>query len=100
MQIELSKVAKQTLRHQIEFLEKTWSNKEVITFLQDVKRVSADLKEDRFKHYQKYTKDIYSALIGKKHIRMFFRKENNQTVKVLLFFDMRQDPQKIIDLLP
>lgn len=99
MQVELSKVAKQTLRHQIEFLEKTWSNKEIIIFLQDIKHVSADLKKGRFRHYQKYAKDIYSALIGKNHIRMFFRKENSQTIKVLLFFDMRQDPQKIIDLL-
>lgn len=30
---------------------------------------------------------------------MFFRKENDDLIKVLLFFDMRQDPQKIIDLL-
>lgn len=27
---------------------------------------------------------------------MFFRKENDTQIKVLLFFDMRQDPQKIL----
>jgi len=40
-----------------------------------------------------------SALVGKKHVRMFFRKENERQIKVLLFFDMRQDPEKIIELL-
>jgi len=30
---------------------------------------------------------------------MFFRKENDSQIKVLLFFDMRQDPQKILGLL-
>ena len=30
---------------------------------------------------------------------MYFRKENKDLITILLFFDMRQDPQKIIDLL-
>lgn len=44
-------------------------------------------------------KDIRSALIGKKHVKMYFRKENETQINVLLFFDMRQNPEKIIDLL-
>jgi len=99
MQVELSKIAKQTLREEIEFLETTWSNKEIVAFLHDIKRVSAVLKEGHFKRYPIYSRDIRSALIGKKHVRMFFRMENPHTIIVLLFFDMRQDPQKIIDLL-
>lgn len=99
MQIKLSKIAKESLTEQIEFLEKIWTHREVVIFLEDVKKVSHDLKNGKFKHYQKYSRDIRSALIGKKHVRMFFRKENEKQIRILLFFDVRQDPQKIIDLL-
>jgi hypothetical protein len=30
---------------------------------------------------------------------MYFRKENEKQIKVLLFFDVRQNPEKIIELL-
>ncbi|MBD3906837.1 hypothetical protein NAL32_19545 [Chryseobacterium sp. Ch-15] len=99
MQIELSKIAKESLTEQIEFLEKIWTHREIVIFLEDVKKVSYDLKNGRFKHYQKYSRDIRSALIGKKHVRMFFRKESKNKIIILLFFDMRQNPQKILDLL-
>jgi len=99
MQIEFSEIAKQTLRNQIVFLENVWSNREIVVFLKDIRKVSDDLKKGKFTHYPKYSCDIRSALIGKKHVRMFFRKENDDLIKVLLFFDMRQDPQKLLDLL-
>lgn len=99
MQIEFSEVATKTLRDQIAFLEMTWSSKEIINFLQDINKVSATLRENKFKIYQEYSRGIRSALIGKKHVRMFFRKENETKIIILLFFDMRQNPQKILDLL-
>jgi hypothetical protein len=99
MQIEFSEIAKQTLRDQIIFLETIWSNREIVILLQDIRKVSNNLKNGQFNLYQKYSKDIRSALIGKKHVRMFFHQENDTLIKVLLFFDMRQDPHKILDLL-
>lgn len=99
MQIEFSKIAKQTLHDQIEFLEKTWTNKEIINFLRDIKKVSENLRDNKLEMYQKYSKDIRSALIGKRHVRMFFKKVNENKIIVLLFFDMRQDPRKIFDIL-
>jgi plasmid stabilization system protein ParE len=99
MQIEFSKIAKQTLHDQIEFLEKTWTKKEIINFLRDIKKVSENLRDNKLEMYQKYSKDIRSALIGKRHVRMFFKKESENKIIVLLFFDMRQDPRKIFDIL-
>lgn len=49
--------------------------------------------------FQEYSKNIRSALIGKNHIRMYFRKKNKDTIEVLLFFDTRQDPEKLQELL-
>jgi len=99
MQIEFSKIAQLTLRNQIEFLEMTWTNKQIVSLLQDVNKVTLDLKNGKFNQFQRYSKDIRSALIGKKHARMYFRKENENKIRILLFFDMRQNPEKIIDLL-
>ena len=99
MQIEFSKIAKQTLHDQIEFLEKTWTKKEIINFLRDIKKVSENLRVNKLEMYQKYSKNIRSALIGKRHVRMFFKKESENKIIVLLFFDMRQDPRKIFDIL-
>jgi len=99
MRIIFSKVASQSYENILEFLSQTWTEKEIGVFIDEAEKVIIKLKEGKFRLYQKYSNDIRSALIGKKHVRMFFRKENDTLIKVLLFFDMRQDPQKILELL-
>lgn len=99
MQVEFSKIAKQTLVENIEFLRKVWTNREIVIFLEDVKRITNDLENGKYFQFQNSSQKTKSVLIGKKHVRMFFRKENETQIKILIFFDMRQNPQKIIDLL-
>ncbi|OVE59892.1 hypothetical protein [Chryseobacterium mucoviscidosis] len=99
MRIIFSKVASRSYENILEFLSQTWTEKEMGIFIDEAEKVTNQLKEGKFLLFQKYSKDIRSALIGKKHVRMFFRKESETKIKVLLFFDMRQDPQKILDLL-
>lgn len=99
MQVEFSKIARETLSDHIAFLEITWTYREIRIFLEDVQRIVTDLEKGHYQQFQKSTKNTRSVLIGKKHVRMFFRTEAQERIIVLLFFDMRQDPQKIIDLL-
>ena len=99
MQVEFSEIAKKTLTENIEFLRKVWTNREIVIFLEDVKRITDELENRNYSQFQNSFQKTKSVLIGKKHIRMFFRQENDTLIKVLLFFDMRQDPQKILDLL-
>lgn len=99
MQVEFSEIAKRTLADNIQFLRKTWTNKEVVNFLQDVKRITIELENGNYNQFQNSLHFTKSTLIGKKHVRMYFRIENENQIKVLLFFDMRQNPEKIIDLL-
>lgn len=99
MQVKFSEIAKKTLTENIEFLRKIWTNREIIIFLEDVKRITNDLENGKYSQFQNSFQKTKSVLIGKKHVRMFFRKENDTQIKVLLFFDMRQDPQKILELL-
>lgn len=99
MQVEFSEIARKTLAENIEFLRKTWTNREITIFLNDVKKITNDLENGKYLQFRSSFLKTKSVLIGKKHIRMFFRKENDDKIIILLFFDMRQDPQKIIDLL-
>lgn len=99
MQVEFSEIARQTLLENIEFLNKVWTRREVTAFLNDVKRITDDLETGKYPQFENSSRKTKSVLIGKKHVRMFFRKENEDLIKVLLFFDMRQDPQKLLDLL-
>jgi len=99
MRIIFSKVASRSYENILEFLSQTWTEKEIGIFIDEAEKITNQLKEGKFRLFQKYSKDIRSALIGKKHVRMFFRKESDDQIKVLLFFDMRQDPQKILELL-
>jgi hypothetical protein len=99
MRIIFSKIAVQSYEEIIEFLSESWTEKEMGRFIDDTEKITGKLKEGKFKLYQKYSHDVRSALIGKKHVRMFFRKENDDIIKVLCFFDVRQNPQKLFDLL-
>lgn len=99
MEVRFSKIAKQTLSENIIFLKKLWTNREVSNFLKDVKGVINNLENGNYNRFQNSVYKTKSALIGKKHVRMFFRKENDNLITVLLFFDMRQDSNKILELL-
>lgn len=99
MQVRYSKIAKSSLKQNIEFLKNLWSPLEVNVFLKDVETVLENLKKGNIKNYKIEKENIHSVLIGKRHVKMYFRKESDELIQVLLFFEMRQDPQKIIQLL-
>lgn len=68
-------------------------------FVDDAETIISSLKEGNFNIYKTEDKNIRSVLIGKRHVKMYFRKESEELIRILLFFEMRQDPQKIIELL-
>jgi hypothetical protein len=99
MQIEFSEIARDTLAENIEFLKKIWTNREIVIFLEDVKKITNDLENGNYLQFQQSINSTRSVLIGKKHVRMFFKKESEHKIIILLFFDIRQDPNKILQLL-
>lgn len=99
MRIVFSKIADKTFDENLNFLKRFWTEKEMNVFIDDAETIIKSLKEGNFNIYKIEDKNIRSVLIGKRHVKMYFRKENEELIRVLLFFEMRQDPQKIIDLL-
>ena len=99
MRIVFSEIADQSYEKILEFLSKVWTEKEVEIFINDTESIVDELKVSNYLMFQKSRFKTRSALIGKKHVRMFFIKEHENLIKVLLFFDMREDPKKIPNLL-
>ena len=98
MQVVFSKIAEKTLEENLQFLVQMWTEKEMSVFLTDIENFVKNLKEGLYKQYPKFSKNTYSVLIGKRHVRVFFRVEKN-LITILLFFEMRQDYAKIKEFL-
>lgn len=75
MQIEFSEIAKKTLAENIEFLKRVWTNREVVIFLEDVKRMTNDLENGKYSQFQSSLHKTKSVLIGKKTRKNVFPKE-------------------------
>lgn len=48
MQVEFSKIAQQTLIENVEFLKQVWTNREIVIFLEDVKKITNDLEDGKY----------------------------------------------------
>ncbi len=99
MRVVFSEIANKTFNENLDFLKIFWTEKEMNVFVDDAETIIKSLKEGNFNIYKIEDKNIRSVLIGKRHVKMYFRKENEELIRILLFFEMRQDPQKIIELL-
>lgn len=99
MRVIFTKVAERTYNDVLRFLSATWTQKEINVFVRDTESIVNQLISGKYFMFQESIMSTRSALIGKKHVRMYFRKDNENQIKVLLFFDVRQNPEKIIDLL-
>ncbi|MCU7618172.1 hypothetical protein NZ698_13265 [Chryseobacterium sp. PBS4-4] len=99
MRVIFTKVAENSYERVLQFLSETWTEKEIEIFVSDTENIINQLEKGKYLMFQKSPFKSRSALIGKKHIRVFFKKEGRNLIKVLLFFDMRQDPIKILQIL-
>ena len=99
MRVIFTKVAISSYEGILEFLSEVWTEKEIGVFINDVEHIVNQLRDGKYMMFLNSNHKTRSVLIGKKHVRMFFRKENEKQIKVLLFFDMRQNHEKIIELL-
>lgn len=94
MRVVFTKIASISYLNILEFLNERWTEKEIEAFMIDVEEVVKKLESGDYQQYQKSAYKTRSALIEKRHVRMFFQKDSLQ-ISVLFFFDMRDDPKKI-----
>lgn len=93
-----SPLANTSYHQNIEYLEKEWTEKEVIRFIEKVSQVVDILKESP-QTFQKWHNDesIYKITIVKQ-ITLYYQ-INNNTVELLIFWNSYQNPKKLWDLI-
>lgn len=97
MQVVFSKIAEIHRDEILDFLYERWTEKEVNSFIEEYEFVINNLKQ-KLVSYPFYSKKhkIQYALIGKKHVKVFFKiypKEN--LILIFDFFNVKKDPKKI-----
>lgn len=97
MRVVFSKIAEIHRNEILEFLTQNWTEKEVKTFVEEYESVVDNLKAKLVTYpFYSRTHKIQYALIGKKHVKMFFKiypKEN--LILVFDFFNVKKNPNKI-----
>lgn len=99
MKIIYSKTAIESLEEIIYFLESRWTNKEIASFENDLKKFIQSLK-DKIISYPKIDSDqsLRQTLLGKDQVKVYFDLQSD-SVEILLFLPSKGNPEKLKKLL-
>jgi plasmid stabilization system protein ParE len=86
--------AKDTYYQILEYLELNWSGKEVDDFINRTEEVLAFIAANPSQYTQSVKADIHKSVLVKQ-VSLFYRVKPG-TIELLLFWDNRQDPAKLI----
>lgn len=75
MRVVFSEIADKTFNENLDFLKIFWTEKEMNVFVDDAETIIKSLKEGNFNIYKIEDKNIRSVLIGKRHVKMYFKKK-------------------------
>ncbi|QYJ67210.1 type II toxin-antitoxin system RelE/ParE family toxin [Flavobacterium litorale] len=92
MIIEWSPLAKSDYWKNIEYLEKNWSPKEVVSFIKEVEYHIMLLQNDTVHFTKTGYKNVFKIVVVKQ-ISLFYR-INNTTIELLRFWNNYQDLNK------
>lgn len=93
MRIRYTKEAEESLIEIAEYLYNRWSEKEIQTFYAELEQVIENVLERRIV-YEKFSENIYQALIGNKNVKLYFS-VNPDDILILFFLNCRQNPEKL-----
>lgn len=92
-----SPLAVETYQQNIDFLEKRWSENEVLQFISNVSDVISILKVSP-QTFKKWEKDSNIHQIEIQKQITFYYQINNNNVELLLFFNNYQDPSLLLKI--
>ena len=101
IKVIITDLAEETLKEITDFLKVKWTQKELDIMLLDYNNFLANLGlgiiKPRF--YKKLEKDIYFSLMGNKQVTIYFEYIDQNTIRILLFWPNKKDPQLLKSLL-
>jgi len=77
----------------LEYLEKNWTSREVIKFIDRTDEVINYLVENLKQYFYSKKKDAYRAVVTRQ-VSMYYRIKSTE-IELLIFWDTRQDPNKL-----
>lgn len=99
MKFVISSTAIISLKEILDFLERWWTKKEIITLKNDIKKFRQTIHEGIIKHQSlEDFPQIQFVLIGKKQVKLFYEIQENIIV-IKLFWHCKQDPGKMKNIL-
>lgn len=99
MKITVSLTARISLEEIIDFLKSRWTKKEINTLKNDIKKFRKTINDGIVKHQSlKNFPKIQFMLICKKQVKIFYEVKENEVV-IKFFWNCRQDPSKLRNLL-
>lgn len=93
MRIRYTKEAEESLVEVAEFLYYRWTAKEIRNFYAELETVLENVPSKRIT-YQKFTENIFQALIGNRNVKIYFSVNQNE-ILVLFFLNCRQNPERL-----
>lgn len=95
--ITWSPLAKKTYKNILEYLEEDWTKKEIKAFINRTEEVLRYISQNPSYYIFSPVSDSFRCVVVKQ-ISLFYRFKNSE-VELLVFWDNRQDPEKLLNLL-
>ena len=99
MKVVLSSTAEFSLQEIISILKSRWTQKEIDTVFNDIKKFRTIISDGIIKHQslENYS-HIKFTIIGKRQVKLFYE-INKDCVVIKLFWHCKQDPAKLKEFL-
>ena len=96
MEISWTPTARKNYLNVLDYLDKTWTEREVQNFINKVDNLLDQIKQNpRMFEESKKKKNVRKGLISK-HNTLYYRvKPRKKELQLLMFWDNRQDPKKL-----
>ena len=96
MEISWTPTARKNYLNVLDYLDKTWTEREVQNFINKVDNLLDQIKQNpRMFEESKKKKNVSKGLISK-HNTLYYRvKPRKKELQLLMFWDNRQDPKKL-----
>lgn len=99
MKITISATARISLERIIDFLKRNWTEREINTLKNDIKKFRKTIDDGIVKHqYLDDFPQIQFMLVGNKQVKILYEIKKKEVV-VKLFWHCKQDPQNLKNLL-
>jgi hypothetical protein len=95
MKVSWTPTARKTYFNILDYLEESWTKRELANFVHKVEHVIAQIKENSVMEASKKKKNIRKGFVTENNSLYYRVKPVKKEIELLLFWDNRRDPAKL-----